>query len=413
MKPWIQEHEKARAKANIVTGCAIVLFAVLIYQFAGVTAFLSRLVSILFPFIMGFVVAFLLNPPMTWLEHQFIRFVARYFKGRTAPRFIVRLVAAIILYTAFTALLVGFLAIVLPQLVGSIRQLIESMTRYINQHSADIQQFLTGFNLGGESGNLYGQLMKLWNDFASMSLSYTGQLLMGIVNVSASVGSALSEFFIGLIVSIYMLFGKERFTAQAKKLGCAFMPLERVERLSYWFKKTEHIFSGYIVGQILSSMVVGLLTYIFMLATHMEYALLISVIMAVTNIIPVFGPVIGCVIGALILMISSFPHALIFVVFTLVLQQVDGNVIAPRIMGDSIGISSFWIMLSIVVGGGVFGLAGILVGIPVFAVIYALIQESAANRLIKKGLPPNTPAYMDLRALPEPKEPGKGKVKIT
>ena len=403
MKPWIHENERKRATANIVTGCAVVLFTVLVYQFNELVIFMSRLFSILAPFILGLVVAFLLNPPQVFLEQQCHKWFDRFFK-RKRPLLLYRLVTTVLLFAAFILFLVGFLSAVLPQLVGSIRNLIDSVTRYLYAHSTEIQSFLRDLNLNGTEGDnsFYNSIIKLWNDFASMSLTYTAQLVVGIVNVSASVGNVLSNVFVGLVVSINMMLGKERFAAQAKKLGCAFMNRERVELLSFWFRKTEHIFSRYIIGQIISSVVVGTLCYIFMLICNMDFALLISVMVGITNIIPVFGPIIGGFIGALILLISNPMSALGFGVFVLVMQQIEGNVISPRIMSDSIGISPFWVILSIILGGGLFGVGGILLSIPIFAIIYALVSAIVTARLEKKGFPGATSAYAN--DIPKPDE---------
>ena len=403
MKPLIHADERKRSIANIVTGCSIVLFAMLVYHFSGLLAFFSRMLDILAPFIMGLVVAFLLSPPQVFFEQRFHKWFDRYHKNKKPPRFLYRIITTTILYAAFLALIIGFLSVVLPSLVDSIRQLIESVTRYLNAHQVEIQAFMADLNLSGTTGenNFYNSLIKLWNDFATSSLSYTGQLLKGIVNISAGVGTLLSNFFIGFVVSINMLFAKERFAAQAKKLGCAFMRREQVELLSIWFRKTEHIFSRYLIGQLLSSVVVATLTYIFMLSFKMDYPLLISVLIGVTNIIPFFGPIIGGIVGGLILLITSPMNALIFGIFILILQQIEGNIISPRIMSDSVGISSFWVILSIILGGGLFGVVGIVIGIPVFALIYAILGGIVATRLEKKGLPKLTSAYGE-QELPKP-----------
>lgn len=402
MRPLVDKTEVKRTLANVVAGCGVVLFAIILYRFDGVVGFLSRIVRIMFPFIMGFVIAFLLIPPLTHLERLFHKLFDRFFKNGKPPKRLYRSIAAVLLYALLVAIVIAFLAIVLPQLVDSVGRLIQSVTRYMNTHRDEIEGFLKDFNWTSQGANnsLFNSLMTIWDDFAAKSLTYTGQLVVGIVNVSASVGNVLSELFIAVVVSVYILFGKETFAAQAKKLGCAIMPIERVETLIYWFRRTHSIFSGYIVGQLLSSAVVGAVCYVFMLAFSIDYALLIAVLIGVTNILPVFGPIIGGVIGIVILLIVNPMKAVIFAIFILLLQQVEGNIITPRILGDSIGISSFWVILSIVIGGGMFGLAGILLSIPVFAVVYAIVQVAVANKLKRKGMPPSTDAYRDQDHLP-------------
>lgn len=410
MKSLIAKEQRARSIANIITGCSVVLFAILVYRVDAVFGFIFKVVRVMFPLTLGFVVAFLLDPPITTLTRLLHRLFSRLFtkKKRLLPTKPFRVLAAFLMYAALVALIFGFLAVVLPQLVDSIRRLITSVTRFLNLHQGEIQQFLRDFNWTGSSGstmNLFNTLLGYWEEFAARSLSYTGQLVVGIVNLSASVGGMITEVLIGLIISVYMLFGKEKFAAQAKKLGCAIMPVNRVETLTFWFRKTHKVFSSYIVGQLVASLLTGVVCYIMMLIFRFDYALLISVIIGVTNVVPVFGPIIGAIIGIVILLIINPMSALWFGVFILCLQQLEGNIVAPRILGDSIGISSFWIMLSIMAGGGLFGLPGILLGIPVFAVIYSVVQMLVANRLKRAGMPPETAAYYGTGPLPERKTP--------
>lgn len=410
MKRLLAKEEHARAIANIIAGCTVVLFAVLVYRIDGVLAFLSHLMGVLFPLAIGFVIAFLVDPPLTTLERLFHRLFDRLFRKRTPPKIPCRLLAAVIIYVLLIGAILGFMAIVLPQIVDSVRGLIVQLTGFLNSNRPEIEEFLREFNWVDSTGgsmNLFNSVMGYWDQLTAWILSSTGALVKGVVDVSTSVGNVVSQVVIGVVISIYLLFGKEKFAAQAKKIGCSFLPEERVQRLTFWFRKTHQVFSGYIVGQLLASLVVGVICYIVMLCTGMDYALLISVIVGITNIVPVFGPIVGGVAGCIILLVVNFtknPMVVVwFGLFILVLQQIEGNIIGPRILGDSVGISSFWIILSIVVGGGLFGLPGILLGIPVFAVIYAVAQSLVGEKLKRQGLPSDTQAYVGKGPLPKPK----------
>lgn len=405
MRPLIAGDQKARAIANIFTGCAIVLFAILIYQWSGLMAGLQRVMRVMLPFTVAIIVAFVLEPPLGALERLFHKLLDRGFKGGHAPRTLCRTLAAVIVYVLFIGIVLGFLAVVLPQLVTSLKQLVISFTGYINRNRGAAEEFLRSFNWTTDptTGNLLEQGLKLWDEFASSILTNTGSLVVGIVNISALVSNLLLDTFVGLILSIYMLFGKEHFAAQCKKLGCSIMPGERVEQMTFWFRKTHAIFSGFIAGKLLSSLILGLVCYIVMLIFRMDYAMLISVIVGVTNIVPVFGPFIGGAIGVLILLVVNPLHpmtAVWFALIQLVLQQLEGNIIGPKVLGDTVGISSFWVIFSIVVGGGLFGLSGALLGIPVFALIYAFVGMLVEARLKRLDMPPETSAYYGTGPLP-------------
>ncbi|MDL2206952.1 AI-2E family transporter [Eubacteriales bacterium OttesenSCG-928-N13] len=402
MKRLIGKEDQPRIVANIVIGCAVVLFAILVYRIDGLLSIFRTISQIMFPFTMGFLIAFLINPFMTTLENWLHKILDKRTKAKKASRFLCRAIAAVLCYVLLFGVIVGFLAIVLPQLVSSISNLISFITRYLYTHRADIETFLREFNLG-TSENLFDSLLKYWEDFTKQFLSYSGALVVQVVNWSASLGSMLSQFFIGVIISVYVLFGKEKFAAQAKKLGCAFMQRERVETLAYWLRKMHRAFSGYIAGQLLLSLILGAVCYLFMLLFGWDYALLISVIVGVTNIIPVFGPIAGGVISVIIMLVVNLPNvmpAVGFGIFIIVLQQIEGNIVGPRVLGDSVGISSFWIMFSIIVGSGLFGLPGVFLGIPVFAVLYSIIQTITAYRLKKRGLPSSTEDYYGTGPLP-------------
>lgn len=413
MKPIIAKDQRQRALANIITGCSVVLFAILVYRIDGVLLFLNRMLRVMLPFTVGFVLAFLLDPPLMALERLLHRFLnARLSKKvRVKTPLLCRLIAAIVVYLLFIGLVFGFLAILLPQLITSMTQLINSITRYINTHRADIEQFMRNFSWTTDttsSTSLLDSALKIWNEFAASILTNSGTLVVGIYNLSASVSNFLVDMFLGMIVSVYMLFGKERFAAQCKKFGCAVMSAERVKQLTYWFGKTHMVFSGFIAGKMITSIALSLVCYIIMLCCNMDYALLISVIVGVTNIVPVFGPFIGGGIGVIILLVvnpEKQMNAVWFALIILILQQLEGNIIGPKILGDSIGINSFWVIFAIVLGGGLFGLTGILLGIPVFAVIYSFVQMLVESKLKQKGMPPDTQSYHGQGELPSPKKP--------
>jgi predicted PurR-regulated permease PerM len=194
----------------------------------------------------------------------------------------------------------------------------------------------------------------------------------------------LKNFGLGMIVAVYLMNGWEKFGAQAKMIVYAIFPKKAAEWIQYEIHYTDRMFSGFIHGKILDSAIVGIICFIFTMVTGMPYALLVSVIVGVTNIIPFFGPYMGMIPSALLILTSSPWKCLVFLVFIILLQQVDGNVLGPRILGETVGISSFWILFSILFFGSIWGLVGMIVGVPLFAVIYDLISRGVSNLLRKR-----------------------------
>ena len=194
----------------------------------------------------------------------------------------------------------------------------------------------------------------------------------------------MKNFGLGMIVAVYLMNGWEKFGAQAKMIVYAIFPKKAAEWIQYEIHYTDRMFSGFIHGKILDSAIVGIICFIFTMFTGMPYALLVSVIVGVTNIIPFFGPYMGMIPSALLILTSSPWKCLVFLVFIILLQQVDGNVLGPRILGETVGISSFWILFSILFFGSIWGLVGMIVGVPLFAVIYDLISRGVSNLLRKR-----------------------------
>ena len=220
-------------------------------------------------------------------------------------------------------------------------------------------------------------------DFMTQVNTIMSNVTVGIVGL---VGEFVN-FVLGLIVSVYVLFGKERFTSQAKKLTYAFLSTDHANMLLHLTKKSNEIFGGFIIGKIIDSAIIGVLCFIGLSILRMPYTLLVSVVVGVTNVIPFFGPYIGAIPSAILITLADPKMGLYFLIFILVLQQVDGNIIGPHILGDSTGLTPFWVLFSILVGGGLFGFVGMIMGVPTFAVIFYIIGMIAERRLEKKNLP--------------------------
>ena len=214
-------------------------------------------------------------------------------------------------------------------------------------------------------------------------------LTVGIINFV----SEILNFLIGLIVSVYILFSKETFSAQSKKIVYAVLRTDHANMILHLTKKSNEIFGGFIIGKMIDSIIIGILCFIGTSILKMPYAMLVSVIVGVTNVIPFFGPYIGAIPSAVLIALADPMKGIYFLIFILLLQQFDGNILGPKILGNSTGLSAFWVIVSILLGGGLFGILGMLFGVPTFAVVYYIIKLLLDNQLEKKKLPTDSDCY--------------------
>lgn len=226
-------------------------------------------------------------------------------------------------------------------------------------------------------------------------------LMTNITTGAINVLSEVFNFLVGCIVSVYMLFGKETFAAQIKKMLYAGMQVERANMVLHITRKSNEIFGGFIIGKIIDSAIIGVLCFIGITILDMPYILLVSVIVGVTNVIPFFGPYIGAIPSTILIALADPLKGLYFLIFIIALQQLDGNVIGPKILGNSTGLSAFWVVFSILLGGGLFGFIGMIIGVPTFAVIYYIVKMVVEEKLKKKKLPLDTEHYGDVEYLEE------------
>jgi predicted PurR-regulated permease PerM len=258
----------------------------------------------------------------------------------------------------------------------------------------DLQNFIDGL---GITVNIKESLNDMVLSFAanllSITMNYTSAIFNATTAIVSGIASAVLNIILGTLLSVYLLLNKDKLISQVKKLLFAVFPNNIAYKLIKTTRKIHVIFGGFITGKIVESLIVGVICFVCMVIFRFRYATLISVIVAVTNVVPFFGSIIGGVIGALFLAIVDIRQALWFGLFILVLQQFDGNILGPKILGSKLGMSSFWVIVAVIVMSGFLGLPGIFIGVPVFAVMYVLIKEFAEYRLEKKGFPVETKYY--------------------
>ena len=388
-----------------ITAFCVIAAAILFYMalrfLPDLRKALGKLLKILSPFIWGFVITYLIAPLMRLLERSVFGPLCRklFAKNKKSDGSkLARGLAVLVSELAMVAVLTALVYLILPQLYSSIETIVKNGPDYLR----DLSAWVTGLLDNHPEITKYVQeaLNTLNTDIMSWVsnklLPGVGNLVTSLIEGGYVVVQGVYNLLIGIIVSIYLLSDLEHFTAALRKLNYSWFSLETAEKVREAVEFTDRTFMGFISGKLLDSAIIGLICYIVCAILNMPYALLVSVIVGATNIIPFFGPFIGAVPSALIILMVDPLKCLIFIVFIIILQQIDGNFIGPKILGSSIGITSFWVLFSIVVGAGLFGFAGMVLGVPVFVVLYTFLTRNVEERLKKSDLPWETAQYEDL-----------------
>ena len=373
----------------VILASAVCVFCLINYQ--AVLDIAGKLLNILSPFIWGACLAYLLNPILKTAE-KLLRWISRGKLSRRSNRSI----GILITYICAIAILAVLLWIILPQLVESLRNLIPQITTWINSIPTLVNDLATKYNLdlnlltqNDTITAIVTRMRQMVTDFASDLTSIIPQLLQ----LTSSLVAWVLNLLIIVILPVYLLASKELLYAHVKKAAYALLPRGGVDRLILLTHTANDIFSGFIIGKILDSAIVGSICFIGMALFNWPYAMLISVIIGITNIIPYFGPFIGAIPSILLLLIIDPRTAVMFTIFICILQQIDGNIIGPKILGNTTGLSAFWVIFSITLFSALLGPIGMIIGVPTFAVIYMLVREIAGWLLHRKGMAVATDAY--------------------
>lgn len=381
--------------AFLVIAAAITFFFV-ISEHSVVGRMTGTFFGLMTPFIYGAALAYVLNPVLNWLEKKVF---PKVFGDRVSKRSR-RGLGVLLTFLFGCAVVALFLAVLIPQIVESIDNLAQSIYAFLPQAQNFLNDLIAQY---GTNEMLVDVLSMLGVDISDPSMalqrlatrSYTflTQVLPNLFGGVMRFTSGLLDVVVGIIIAIYLLLSKEVFYAQVKKLLFAFFPRRVAQATLNLTHDSNTIFCGFISGKILDSAIIGVLCFIGCSVLQMPYTVLVSFIVGVTNVIPYFGPFIGAIPSIFIIMIADPLKSLVFAVFVLILQQLDGNIIGPKILGDSTGLSAFWVIFAVTFFGGLFGFVGMLIGVPTFAVIYALVRNFAEFKLGKKGLKTQTPDF--------------------
>ncbi len=380
-----------------LTVCASTLVVFVFLNLEKVPGFLSKTFEILSPFTYGFIIAYLCNPIMIFYEKHLFSF-RRSKKDMQTVRGALSMAAALLTVAALISVM---LYAVIPQIIESYEELGSQLNNYIKNiqtladnlvkdHSVELVgvQYYSLTELLGAYDISFSFEKILTYSYSALAtgfeyvIDYGGKFVGGVKNV-----------VIGIILAIYFLLSKEKLCAQTKKILNALLSRKHYLNCVRLARFTHKTFGGFIIGKILDSIIIGVLTFVVLWICRIPYYPLISVIVGVTNIIPFFGPFIGAIPSAFIIFIASPVKALWFIVIIIIIQQIDGNVIGPKILGDSIGISALWVIIAITVFSGYFGFVGMLLGVPVTAVIYVLFKQHIEKKLRHNNRPVNTEFY--------------------
>lgn len=386
----------------LVTACLIILFYFGVKRYDGLQSGWEKFLDILQPFTIGFVLAFLMNPIMKFVEKHLLKFLLPRVKNEAKVRKNVRVFSSFLSLIIVLSVIGAFLFTVIPEMLNTLQYLF----KHIHEQIAGVLDWANEITRGRwEDDIMSAKDTKVLDDAMDqvqafvakyLKMDQRDELIRTVTNSVIGVGHALVNVIIGIIVSLYVLVAKEKFKGQTKKIIYSLFSPKQANICIEVVRKGHDIFYGFIVGKIVDSIIIGVICYVCMIIMGMPYRVLVSVIIGATNIIPVFGPYIGAVPTVMIIFLTNPWQGIYFLIFVFILQQVDGNIIGPKILGDSTGLSSFWVIVAIVIGGGLFGLMGMLIGVPTMALLYYIVGRIVEYVLKKKNLATSTEEYVDM-----------------
>ena len=382
---WNKKYTTIAIYAFLVISSSIIVY-LMVSQAEDLKIKFSGMIATMQPFIIGSAIAYIINFILNFYEK--VVFELKYLNKLN--RKYRRGIGLLLSYLTAIIVISLFMQFVLPQLVDSIVGLANNIPQYVNDASHVIAEISEKFNLESKYMNM---IVEKWNELLNYIITLLTNLIPVIGNFIMTLGSSILNVIIGIIVSIYILIDKEKFIALSRKVTFSIFSAERSKRIVELAQRSNETFGKFLSGKILDSLIIGILTFIILTIFKMPYILLISVVIGITNIIPFFGPFFGAIPSAIIILCVSPIKALWFIGIILVIQQIDGNIIGPKILGDSIGISAFWILFSLLIFAKFLGLIGMIIGVPIFAIIYSIIKENVERRLKAKGLPVETEKY--------------------
>lgn len=359
---------------------AVVLFVVL-QNFKTVLDIILFILALFMPFILGICIAFVLNVLLKLIEEKWFAKLNK--RNNKVWNKIKRPICLILTLLIVFGFLVFLLFLIIPELKNSVTIFLDNIPIYqeklldlankLNLSSDTIESIKNGWNNLWES--LFGYFKNNSKDFALMTLGVTTSIVSGVAN-----------FVLGIVFAIYMLIDKEKLLFQTKKVLYAFIPQKKMDKVLEVGSVSNRVFSKFITGQFTEAVIIGVLCFIGMLILGLPYASTISVLVGFTALIPVFGAFIGTAIGAILIFVVDPLGALIFIIYIIILQQLEGNLIYPKVVGTSVGLPGIWVMLAVIIGGALYGIVGMLISVPICSIIYVLLAKTVNKKLAKSKI---------------------------
>lgn len=378
-------------RKNLLLSAVIVVIVAVLFYFAIQNSFFKTIFGILEPLTIGLVIAYLLNPLVSLIEKPFKKLFGKMFKKEKAIFSFSRGISIFFSLTIAIAVVSFIVYMLIPELVQTISGLIKDMPAMIDKATAWYYKTVDDNEMLRSIGDNILKGIEDWvkNIDTSLIMSTAKFLTSGVFT---AVGTTF-DIIVGIIASVYLLFNKETYFAQIKKIMYAFFDNKNVENFIETAREGHKITSKYIIGVIIDSAIIGVVCFILMVILRMPYQLLVSVIVAATNVIPYFGPFIGAIPSAALILLTDPIKGIYFIIMILILQQIEGNLIAPKVIGDTTGLSPLWVMSAIIIGGGLFGFVGMVIGVPVLATLFFIIRKVSNAKLIKKNMPTASAEY--------------------
>lgn len=398
MKRWKQNRYFLLGLTLFITFACCLIFYGLFSSFDPVEI-LSAFVGLLTPFFIGFAIAYLINPLMKLIEGKIAIPLLNRKKVKKREKLIRAVSVTFSILIAMT-ILVFLLGLLIPEAIESIARIIQKFPLYLNKITTFFDDFFQGnpdaLRLINDIFSKIDQNVQVWlTSLATQIPIMLDKIASGVFGLIGWI----KDFVLGIIISFYVLYNKEKFVSQLKKVLFAFLPKQMATHSVRFMGQTHLRFGGFITGVLIDSTLVGILCFIGVSLMQMPYALLISCLVGLFNIIPFLGPFLGGIPSAILILLESPEKTIWFILFMIVLQQFDGNIMNPKILGGTTGLPTFWVLFAIIIGGGLFGFLGMFLGVPVFSVIYLLISQAIDHKLVQKNLPTETAAYYHSKAL--------------
>ncbi len=390
----------------VIVFCTCLLFYYTLFHVEKIKTFLESLYGIFMPILFGAIMAYLLTPTLNWIEKSILTPVMRRLNilNMKKTKGIMRALSIIITSLLYYLIIQIIISMLLSQIIPSLQNLISNYDTYVYNFTSWLDDLISKYpQFEVYATNIIDKYSTELTTFIyDTVLSKTNDLIKTVSLSVISILKVLWNFVLGFIIAIYLLASKEKFSNQSKKIVYAVFKRDKANVLLNNFRFAHNTFIGFIIGKVIDSIIIGLLCFTGTSLLQTPYAALVSVVVGVTNIIPFFGPFIGAIPSAILVLVVDPTHPLncvYFIIFILFLQQLDGNLIGPMILGDSTGLSSFWVIFAITVFGGIWGIPGMIIGVPVFAIIYAAIKSNVNQSLVKKELSPNTDHYTNIECI--------------